>query len=72
MSSSISELKLTGPQSIVTRKRLLWMGIFSILAALGDVVADLILQYDPQGNYSLTTPTAKYIAHLQPAPCSLL
>jgi|GEM_PF-1016383 len=62
MSSSISELKLTRPQSVVTRKRLFWMGIFSILAALGDVVADLILQYDPQGNYSLTTPAPLTIA----------
>ena len=48
MNSSIARLSLT-------RKRLLWMGIFSSLAALGGVVADLILQYDPQGNYSLTT-----------------
>ncbi len=47
---------------MVTRKRLLWMGFFSILAALGGVVADLILQYDPQGNYSLTTPAPLTIA----------
>jgi hypothetical protein len=56
MNSGIASLSLTTPPSAVTRKRLRWMGIFSILAALGGVVADLILQYDPQGNYSLTTP----------------
>jgi hypothetical protein len=54
--STISEQKLTGPQSMLIRKRFLWMGVFSILASAGAVVADLILQYDPQGNYSLTTP----------------
>lgn len=62
MSSSISGLSLTHAQSIVTHKRLLWMGIFSILVASGDVVADLILQYDPQGNYSLTAPAPLTIA----------
>jgi hypothetical protein len=62
MSSSISELKLTGPQSMATRKRFLWMGVFSILASAGAVVADLILQYDPQGNYSITTPAPLTVA----------
>jgi hypothetical protein len=47
---------------MVTRKRFLWMGVFSILAAIGAVVADLILQYDPQGNYSPTTPAPLTIA----------
>lgn len=47
---------------MVTRKHVLWMGVFSILAAPGAVVADLILQYDPQGNYSLTTPAPVTIA----------
>ncbi len=47
---------------MVTRKRFRWMGVFSILAAIGAVVADLILQYDPQGNYSLTTPAPVTIA----------
>ena len=32
------------------------------LAAIGCVIADLILQYDPQGNYSLTTPAPLTIA----------
>jgi hypothetical protein len=44
------------PLLIVTRKRLLWLGVISILAAAGDVIADLILTYDPHGNYSLLTP----------------
>ena len=67
MNSSISELKMVQPSSIGTRKLLLWIGIISILAAIGCVIADLILQYDPQGNYSSTTP-----APLQRAPCRLL
>ena len=62
MNSSISERKLTRSPSLVTRQRFLWMGIFSILASSGGVVADLILQYDPQGNYSLTTPAPLTIA----------
>jgi len=62
MNSSIASLALTQPPSTVTSKRLLWMGFFSSLAALGGVVADLILQYDPQGNYSLTTPAPLSIA----------
>src|SRR5689334_18568866 len=33
MNSSIVELKLIQPQSIITRKLLLWMSIISILAA---------------------------------------
>jgi hypothetical protein len=60
--SSNSEQKLTGPQSMSTRERFLWMGVFSILASAGAVLADLILQYDPQGNYSLTTPAPLTIA----------
>jgi hypothetical protein len=56
MSSSISALKLVQPLLIVTRKRLLWLGVISILAATGDVVADLLLTYNPQGNYDLLTP----------------
>ena len=47
---------------MLTGKHVLWMGVFSILAAIGAVVADLILQYDPQGNYSLTTPAPVTIA----------
>jgi hypothetical protein len=62
MSSSIREPKLTEPQSLLTRKHILWIGILSILASAGAVVADLILQYDPQGNYSLTTPAPLTIA----------
>jgi len=62
MNTSIADFPLIQPPSMMTRKRLLWMGIFSILAALGSVVADLILQYDPQGNYSLTTPAPLTIA----------
>jgi hypothetical protein len=48
--------------SMVKRSHFLWMGIFSILASSGAVVADLILQYDPQGNYSLTTHAPVTIA----------
>ena len=62
MNSGIASLSLTQPSSTVARQRLLWIGIFSVLAALGGVVADLILQYDPQGNYSLTTPAPLTIA----------
>lgn len=62
MSSSISEPKLTERQSLLTRQHILWMGILSILASAGAVVADLILQYDPRGNYSLTTPAPLTIA----------
>jgi len=62
MNSSISELKIVQPSSIGRRKLLLWIGIISILAAIGCVIADLILQYDPQGNYSLTTPAPLTIA----------
>jgi hypothetical protein len=54
--SSIAGLKLVQPQSIITRKLLLWMSIISIVAATCNVIADLILTYDPQGNYSQTTP----------------
>jgi len=56
MNSSISGLKLVQPPSIVPRKLLHWMGIISILGAIGAVVADLLLQYDPQGNYSTIAP----------------
>lgn len=62
MSSSITEPKLTEPQSLLTRQHILWMGVCSILASAGAVVADLILQYDSQGNYSLTTPAPLTIA----------
>src|SRR5258708_8939418 len=62
MDSSIFEQKIIQPQSIVTDKRVLWMGILSIVAAIGCVAADLILQYDPQGNYSLMTPAPINIA----------
>ena len=60
--SSISEQKLTGPESMSTRKRFLWMGVFSIMASACAVLSDLILQYDPQGNYSLSTPAPLTIA----------
>src|SRR5260370_40586326 len=56
MNSSISGLKLVQPPSIVPPKLLHWMGIISILGAIGAVVADLLLQYDPQGNYSTIAP----------------
>ena len=62
MNSSIPELKAVQQPVIVSRKLLLWMGIISIFAAVGCVAADLILQYDPQGNYSLTTPAPLTIA----------
>lgn len=62
MNTDIADFPLIQPPTVITRKRLLWMGIFSILAALGCVVADLILEYDPQGNYSLTTPAPLTIA----------
>ena len=62
MDSSIPELKAVQQPVIVSRKLLLWMGIISIFAAVGCVAADLILQYDPQGNYSLTTPAPLTIA----------
>src|SRR5207249_9876233 len=38
------------------------MSIISILAATCGVIADLILTYDPQGNYSPTTPAPLTIA----------
>lgn len=56
MNSSISGLKWFLPLSIVPSKLLHWMGIISILASIGAVVADLLLQYDPQGNYSTIAP----------------
>src|SRR5438067_8887368 len=62
MNSSIAGLKLVQPQSIITRKLLLWMSVISILAATCGVIADLILTYDPQGNYSPTTPAPLTIA----------
>lgn len=62
MNSSISGPDMVQPQSIVPRKLLLWMGIISILAAIGAVVADLILTYDPQGNYGFTTSAPLTIA----------
>jgi hypothetical protein len=49
-------------QPIASHKILLWMGIISIFAAIGCVAADLILQYNPQGNYNLTTPAPLTIA----------
>jgi hypothetical protein len=62
MNSGISALKLAQPLLIVTRKHLLWLGVISILASAGGVVADLILTYDPQGKYSLMTPAPLTIA----------
>jgi hypothetical protein len=62
MDSSISGLNTVQSPMIVSRKLLLWMGIISIFAGVGCVAADLILQYDPQGNYSLTTPAPLTIA----------
>ena len=62
MDSSISGLKAVLQPVLVSRKLLLWMGIISIFAAVGCVAADLILEYDPQGNYSLTTPAPLTIA----------
>ena len=62
MNSSIFGPKMPHSRSAISRELLFWMGIISILAAIGCVVADLILQYDPQGNYSLTTPAPLTIA----------
>jgi len=62
MDRSASGLKAIQQPILVSRTLLLWMGIISIFAAVGCVVADLILQYDPRGNYSLTTPAPLTIA----------
>jgi Zn-dependent protease with chaperone function len=62
MNSSIFGAKMRQSQSTVSRQLLLCMSIISILAAIGCVAADLILQYDPQGNYSFTTPAPLTIA----------
>jgi hypothetical protein len=62
MGNNNLEIRIVRTQPIISRKLLLWIGIISIFAAVGCVAADLILQYDPQGNYSLTTPAPLTIA----------
>lgn len=56
MDSSIASSKGVPFSATVSRKLLLWVGIMSIFISMGCVAADIILEYDPQGNYSLTTP----------------
>jgi hypothetical protein len=56
MDSGVSGAKTVPFAATISRKALLWMGLFSVIVTVGCVSADIILEYDPQGNYSLTTP----------------
>jgi hypothetical protein len=56
MNSSISGLKLVQPLSIVPPKLLHWMGIISILGAIGAVVVSTVVRFVGQTMTKVFSP----------------